>query len=418
MRAEKRTNRDGSHYYSFVTADRKRLSREYVRNRFGRDITSEEDAKQTLKLLDAEFEAKKYRISQRLDWEKQFYNFKALLDDFVKKQKKRAPNSWQNNEFYCRHYVLYYFLQVKKLNNIELWVDHYDDFVGWLEKAKRVKSDKVIAVSSKNHAIKALNIFMKHLHEKNIVTTYRKCEVFGQHLVNERTLDDVISDEEMERIFKRLQKLGYDSEALYFRYLYVSGMRFNEGLCISADDIFQDEIKNDLLRRRLENAGIKPFGHIVSEGQFGGVKSSGEVVRLPFKGKKKIEEKHNRIIPISDKILWNALVGLIQEKLETWPEKKTLKDCLLFGGINDATATRRLQEAFKAEKLRWRSWHCLRHSRATHLIGATGDEMLARLILGHSSPRTLEKYNHIYQSMARTARSVGNSRSKLRLRKV
>jgi site-specific recombinase XerD len=416
MRAEKRVNRDGTTYYSFITSNRKRLSREYIRNRFGRDILSEQDAKETLKLLDAEFEAKKYRIAQRLQWEKQFYNFKALLDDFITKQKKRAPNSWQNNEFYCRHYVLHYFLQVKKLNNIELWVEHYDDFVSWLEKAKRVKSDRVIAVSSKNHAIKALNIFMKHLHEKNIISRYRKCEQFGEHLLNQRTFDDVISDEEMEHIYKRLKTLGYENESLYFRFLFVSGMRWNEGLAISAKDVFQEKIKDDLLSRRLENADIKYFGYIVAEGQFGGIKTNGEVIRLPFKGKKKIEEKLNRLIPITDKVLWNKIVEAVENKLDNWPDKKDLKDCLLFDGLNDATATRRLQEAFKAEKLRWRSWHCLRHSRATHLIANSGDEMLARLILGHSSPRTLQKYNHIYQSMIRSSSSRKDAR--LRLKKV
>lgn len=35
-----------------------------------------------------------------------------------------------------------------------------------------------------------------------------------------------------------------------------------------------------LLKRRLQLANMKPYGHIVSETQFGGIKSNGEVIRF------------------------------------------------------------------------------------------------------------------------------------------
>ncbi len=116
MRYEKRTNKNGLSYYSFVTSERKRLSREEVRKRFGKDIVTEEEAKDCVKLLETKFELTKIRIQRRITWESEYYEFSKLLEGYVARQKKSAPNSWQNSQFYLKHYVLFYFLQVKKLN--------------------------------------------------------------------------------------------------------------------------------------------------------------------------------------------------------------------------------------------------------------------------------------------------------------
>jgi integrase len=235
--------------------------------------------------------------------------------------------------------------------------------------------------------------------------------------VNERTIDDVVHPHEVERIANRLKANGHELEATYFRYLYFSGMRFNEGLCISVGDLFQDEIQNEFMKKKLKAYGLKYFGYVVSDGQFGGM-SGDRVIRIPFKGKKKIEEKANRIVPIIDKVLWNEMVELAAAKHEKWEGKRNSRDCLIFEGIDDSTATVRLHRAFDDEKLKWRSWHALRHSRATWLIGRTADVMLARLFLGHSSPRTIEKYNHIYQAITRSAKANELTGKTFRLKKV
>lgn len=419
MKYEKRVNKDGSHYYSFVTSGRKRLTRQQIRDRFGKDILTEEEAEECRKQLEAKYEAEKLRIMNRLTWEQEYYNFSKLLDQYLVQQKRSAPNSWKNNEFYCKHYVLYYFLQVKRLNNIELWLEHFEDFREWLNtKAKTVRHVRPLAVSSQNHAIKALNTFLDHLYNKGIISSDKKCESFGEHLLNQRTIDDVVKPDEMEAVYARLRKLGYFLEAVYFRFLYFSGMRFNEGLCISLGDLFQGELESELMKKKMEAYSIKYHGYIVSDGQYGGLDSNRNVIRLPFKGKKTISEKLNRIIPIVDRVLWNELVEIAEAKHKTWKKGKDTRNCLLFESIDDATATRRLQEAFEAEKLKWRPWHCLRHSRATLLIGETGDIMLARLWLGHTSPKTIEKYNHIYQAIARAAKATSLTGKTFGLRRV
>lgn len=94
------------------------------------------------------------------------------------------------------------------------------------------------------------------------------------------------------------------------------------------------------------------------------------------------------------------------------------KNCYLFSGIDDTTATRKLKAAFDTAKYRYRSWHCLRHSRATWLVGETGDEVLARAWLGHSSARIFDRYNHLYQALVRVSKSKETVGKEFKLKKV
>lgn len=421
MQYEKRSNKDGSSYYSFVFYDAKtrkrlRLKREEIKKRFGKDILTETEARDCLKLLQAQYESEKIKIERRLAWQKEFYNFNSIMDEYEKSQKKRASNSWQNSVFYMKHYVLPFFLNEKKLNNIELWPDYYEQFRDWLEKdAKQIRNKKLISYSSKNHAIKSLNTFMDLLFKKGLIQKVTKCEAFGDHLVRKRSIDDVVTPEEMETIYGQLKADGFPIEAIFFRYLFFSGMRLSEGLAISLADLYQGELpENQLIAKKIKSHGMKYHGYIVSDSQ---IDEKG--IRWPFKGKKEISEKFARTIPIVDKTLWNDLVDLAQQQYEVWNVNKgNKKDFLLFGGVNDATASRRLEAAFRSARLKYRSWHCLRHSRATWLIGETGDEVLARAWLGQSTAKVFERYNHLYQSLVREAKAKAAVGKEFNLKKI
>lgn len=421
MKYEKRTNKNGTSYFSFVHYDSKtdsrlRLTREEIRKRFGKDILTETEAKECLKLLEAQYESEKVRIERRLSWEKEFYNFNGIMEMYEKSQKKKAPNSWQNSVFYMKHYVLPFFLSQKKLNNMELWPDYYEDFRDWLEsKAVLLRSKEVISYSSKNHAIKSLNTFTNLCYQKKLIKAVFKCEAFGDHLTNKRSIDDVIFPEEMESIYLALKDNGHRVESVLFRYLYFSGMRFSEGIAISLADLFQGELPDSqLLAKKIKIYGMKYFGYIVSDSQV----ENG--VRYPFKGRKEISEKHARTIPIVDKVLWNDLVELAAEQYDLWKHNKGLskKEFFLFQGIDDTTATRRLEAAFETCKLEYRSWHCLRHSRATWLIGETGDSFLAGAWLGQASAKMIERYNHLYQAIVREAKAKDTVGKEFKLKKV
>src|SRR4051812_34913501 len=107
----KRTKKDGTSYYSFVLYDRRlgtnvRLSRIEIRKRFGRDVTTEEEAKEFQKLLEALHESESIRIQRRIEWKNKYYNFNDLMDQYEAWQKKEAPNSFKTNLTYMKHYVL------------------------------------------------------------------------------------------------------------------------------------------------------------------------------------------------------------------------------------------------------------------------------------------------------------------------
>jgi integrase len=274
MRKELRINKDGTSYYSFlyynkVQNKRVRISKEYIRKRFGKDIMDLEDAEFALKILDAEYDGLRLRLEKRSDWENQFYNFKALLEKYSEKQKKRAPNSYKNNIHYLKYYVLHFFLTISRCNNIDFWPELYEKFIEWLEqRAFLIKQpEKLISYGAKNHCIKALNTFMRQLHREKIIDRLILCEKFPSHMLNERSVDDVISQPEMASIWTSLKNSGHDLEATFFRLLYFTGLRFNEGLGLSLHDIHVGEVQHDALRRLLQRNAIDHYGYIVLSSQ-------------------------------------------------------------------------------------------------------------------------------------------------------
>lgn len=123
---------------------------------------------------------------------------------------------------------------------------------------------------------------------------------------------------------------------------------------------------------------------------------------------------------IADQILWKEIVGLFNDQVDAFDKKKwglDAKDYALFDGLDKTSATRRLMAAYQGCHLRYRSWHCCRHSCATKLIGETGDFNLARLWLGHSSPSTIERYVHIHQAIVRMAKQSAG-KEKLTFKKI
>lgn len=267
---------------------------------------------------------------------------------------------------------------------------------------------------------------MKHLHQDGIIKIYHSCEPFDESKLRERTIDDVISEDESWIIYKKLLELGHQNEAEYFLLMFWTGMRFNEGLGLSLADIYKGEITRDsfknLLRRNLiffnESANIpedylyRYFGFITlsSQPNNNGSKSiirddKDQILRKPLKMKKAINEKNTRVIPIVNEELWMILSRRAKDAFQSWKrvDLKSINksDYLLFEGITSSTATTRLKEAFEKVSLKYRSWHCCRHSRGTFLHGKTGDKELTMQWLGHSSEKVHNKYLHTYEGLMR-----------------
>lgn len=422
MRYERRSNKSGTDiYYSFVSyskGKRFRLSREEIRNRFGKDITNEIEAKLCLNSLEQEFETEKKRVQQLISWKNNFYRFDEMVALYVKRQKKKAPNSWRNNQHYLSCYVMPFFLSDQKnISSLSNWHNHFEEYREYLlNEAKLIRSKLPLSYGSRNHAIKSLNTFLKFLYQEGVLDTLRLCEYFEEHLLRQRTIDDVVSFEEFKSIEGQLNLDGHKLEADFFRFLYFSGMRINEGAGVSLADVYHGEISKKAFNKRLETNKIKYFGYVLLKSQPSGenktIRDSNTnlVNRKPLKGRKVMTEKDCRIVPITDENLWEKIMTRLREQHDLW--KKGIygsnpSNYLLFDGFNRTTSTIRLKSAFEKVGISFKTWHCLRHTRGTELFGETGDRELAKMWLGHGSDKVFERYNHAYEELVRTSQRTG-----------
>ena len=67
---QKRSKKDGSFYYSFLYTDSKkgkrvRMSQDYIRQRFGKKITTKEEASKVIKILAADYESLQDKMRRR-----------------------------------------------------------------------------------------------------------------------------------------------------------------------------------------------------------------------------------------------------------------------------------------------------------------------------------------------------------------
>lgn len=302
---------------------------------------------------------------------------------------------------------------------------------GQEDEAKLIsKPNKNISYASKNHAIKALNTFMKHLKQENVITDLHICDAFHDSKLNERTIDDVITEDEFKSVYERLKLNGDHNEAEYFLMLYWTGMRFNEAIGISLADIYMGDISRDsfknLLRRNLiffgdEINDVKNYLYcyfgfftLSSQPDNNGSRnivrdSNGTVLRKPLKSKKVINERNTRVFPIVNDELWDCLVKRAKKAYRSWQNRDLItsdkSSYLLFENVNKTTTTNKLKKAFEQCGIRYKTWHCCRHTRGTFLYGKTGDKALSMAWLGHSSERVHNKYLHTYEALMREIKS-------------
>ena len=412
MRVELRTNAKGQSYYSFVYWDGEK------RVRLKKDshpmFATREAAEEWARAQEAIFESARSRIIRRLQWKEQYYEFSKLSDEYIQHCKKVQPNSWKNTEFYLENYVMPFFLEIIKTNNPNSWSMYFEEYKDWLEKEALTVTHprKVIAYSTKNHCIKTVNTFLQFLLRKNLLdkANFYKMSGFPSSKINSRSADALISKEEFNTIYNLLKE-DNPLVATFFQTAYFTGMRFNEIYGLSVDDLFSGQIDDKVLKTALADHKIDYYGYIVLESQpatkIRNRLSNGTIPRKPLKGKPKIDEKYNRIIPILDKDLFNALVRLykIQEaKLKQKAYGTNPKDYVLFEDMTQTEAAVVLRRAYEKTKYLQKSYHCCRHTRCTELVGTTRDFVLAKYWLGHARQETTMRYTHVYQQSVRVAR--------------
>lgn len=404
MIVQKRTLKDGSYYYSFLYEENGKKYR--LKKDSHPYFTRLEDAERWAAAQEGYRAAEKDRLKKKLEWKTKYYNFSELLPKFEIYKKEKAPNKYRDHVKALEYYVLPFFLTEKHLGNVNDWLHHFREFRDWLNNVKSVRSGKLLSAAYKNTIISVLNSFMIFLNEYNLIDSERvsKCGNIEKHKIKYRDHTDYITLDEFRVIYTHLKRSN-ELVSDFWLILYYTGMRFNELMSLPISQLHKGELTGPL-QIELQTHNLIYFGYIVLESQCDTRAkkrdSSGKLIRKPLKSCKTISPKNNRTIPITDKEAWNTLVRLFkiqQERLlknEYGPDKNQY---LFFSDLKETTATRELSKAYNGLSYKTKTFHCLRHTLATNLMGLTRSSFLARNILGHKSSEVFEQYNHIYEQI-------------------
>lgn len=408
MRISKRTDRSGQSYYSFdyndpITGKRIRLKKSEAPY-----IVDKAEAEEWAKSQDAHYEALKQANIRRTEWKSKYYDFKDLAARYIDWQKEQAPNSWDRAVVYLERYVLYYFLEIKKSPNANVWYLYFNEFLDWLRvEAKTVRSDRTLALSSQNHVIMTLNTFLDFLARYNLIdpTSKVKCPVHEAHKLGSRGFKDVLYEDEIDLIYPKLKELD-PLVADFWWVLLHTGMRFNELYSLPISALFRGHTKGALHEELVEKK-LTYYGYLLLDSQCEADSrprnADKSLKRKPLKGRKTIGPANSRTIPILDKECWNILARLYKEQSGA-VSKQTLgasiDNYLLFANLPYNKARLTLRDAFAKLGLpHYKCFHCLRHTYSTKIVGGTRSFFLARTILGHKSESMFDKYCHIFEQI-------------------
>lgn len=396
-----------------------------VRLRIGEiptSIGSDDEADAFCRQKESEIESSKIRILRRLKWKSRYHNFENLMEIFKNERMKESPNNWKNDIYYMEHYVLNFFINQNTFANMNDWYIHFEDFKSWLDKVKTVKGNSELAYSTKNQCIKALNAFLKIMNRKNKIDRLTKCSQFARHLENSKSVEEVIQDSDIEKIYRELKQINVVAADLFFVLVH-TGLRINEGLGLCLDNLVQGNVENKAFHEQLVRNGVDYVGYISLESQ--PINSTnirdknGFVLRKALKGRRRIDPKNNRIIPLINKEVFNKLATLYFSQRELYQQKKfgeNPKDYLLFDGLNKQKFGNYLGQACKNLKIRHYTPHSCRHTFATQFTGLTfGNVFLCQMVLGHRDLNTSRKYIHIWEQIHKNSKSAQQLKSGIQL---
>lgn len=422
MRAEYRRRRNGEGYYSLLYTDtvsnqRKRVPQAQIKALHGGELKTLQEAKKLIKHLAPKYVPRRKLVQQAERCTQLSSKRMELLRFYETKQAKKAPHSYQTNVHYLKHYVFAYFYDHARVQNLDRWPHYFEKFHEWLEReaCSVQRPGAKLSYGTLNRCVATLNTFLRHLYHSRKIAQLHNCPSFPRHLCRMRGLEAVIPEEAQHKLVAELKAQEHPLEATFFQLLCATGMRYNEALGISLEDVYVGQLQHSILSEKLEQYGIVHYGYLVLKSQPDhpgrGLRDRGGVIRRkPLKGARVIEDKHARLIPITDADLWEQLCRLYNQQVELQQRRvygAAGDQYALFDGIDKTTSCRRLAKACEALGLPTWTWHCCRHSCATRILGRTGDMMLARMWLGHRSQEVIERYVHVHESLVREAQRRG-----------
>lgn len=401
-----RTKRDGEVFY-------KEVNKSVPQNELPK-FDNLEQAKEYLPFLEQKFDSRKRLMKERKQWYKRYWNFEALVNIYLTERRKTVKNSMSSKENWFVHYTLEYFLNIRQCANLEKWKYEFNNFKNWLQNdARTMKGNKPLSYASQNHCIVELNAFLEIMAVQNKCEYQPKLKLHPERLLNNmRGQEDLVTPEEFNLAYDYLRQVPNKPVLSKIYYLLrVTGMRLNEILGIGLMDVKSGPPDNAPLIGLLEQCGIQRnqvLGHIILKHQPKATeRAEGRMTWKALKGKPAIDYRYARYIPITDNQAWNILVELIQSKRQEFENRvwgnNPVDYPFFFDDVSKNKLTYYLKKAYRTvEGLNnYKSPHCLRHTKATELIGAGNfSKELAKLVLGHGE-RASERYNHLNSSIMR-----------------
>jgi len=373
-------------------------------------IRSDLDAEEFCKSFDRKYDSLQRRLSEKMKWKTQFFNFEKTLERFQTSRKEEAPNSWQADEYYFNYYILDFFLNQKSENNLNNWNYHFEDFRDYLSTVRPLKQKvgkNCLAYATRNSIIKSLNAFLRFMWRRREVEIESKCRYFSKSLIARKSIESVIPDDHQRVIYEKLKDENVLAADMFWVALN-TGLRLNELLGLSLADFFPGEPTYKPLLLALKNLNLNAAGYLLLESQPSSSvllrDRSGQVSRKPLKGKKVIGDSENRTVPIFDKNTFNILAKLWNDQRQLFEQKKwgdSAQNYLLFDGLNKNIFSNALKKAQLVLKTKFTP-HDTRHTYSTWLAEVSaGNFMLCKIILGHSNLEVTLRYIHIQEKMSR-----------------
>ncbi|MFW7381459.1 MAG: hypothetical protein ACOH5I_21805 [Oligoflexus sp.] len=400
MYIDKRKDRSGQIYYSFSYIDPKTKKRVRVKKAKAPICRTLEEAEKWAE----QFSVRLKRKNQLEDLQLTYPDFFKLLDKYMAWYRTQAPNSHSAALGYMQHYVLGFFLSLKKESDINNWYLLHQEFIDHLTNKAKTRQGKRLANATINNVIKTYNTFIECMKRYNLIApaSMVKCPAVPKHKLNMRDLSDVISEAELTEVSQKLP--APISE--FFQVLWHTGMRFNELFTLPIDTLYKGNLPSASLHDELTRLGLEYFGYIRLESQGslprGRRDENGAVPRKPLKGFKTISPKNARLIPIFDKSIWNVFARRYlteMQKLNDGVYTRNKSDYLFFDDLEWNKANLGLAAAYEGLDYKPKSYHCCRHSFVTRFVGQTKSFFLTRAITGHRSSEAFERYLHIFEQL-------------------
>ncbi len=390
MQVRKVKNSDGSVRYRYRYYEKGKL-KSVLNSDLPYHPKTDEQAEVLRKRLESTYEAAKLETKSQEEWHEKYYSYNSLFETFAKYRKKKAKNSYKDKLSYFRNYVLLYFLEIQKLENLETWKERRYDFVLWLRERDKMRGEGKLASQTINHIITEFNVFIDLMAQTGKIEAPFTINLLHKDELNKRGAEAVLSDEESELLLEELAKFDVKSSEI-FRVLLNTGMRYNELLSLERSSIKKGEIPEKSLTKALNYgmANKTMYCYIVLSSQID--KSTGK--RKPLKSKKQISIADSRFVPIYDKETFNILVRALKESKAK--EEETLFHYFYkYSRLNRALKKAYDQIGQYTKKYSYKSSHSARHTYATYLSQIDPSSYLATTILGHNY-QTSARYNHTH----------------------